>query len=98
MWGSEIDKCMANPNMQAKLLRNTLMFSATLDKNIQTKVAEKLKKEKDILTVSLLGGACQDWAQTSLEVGKQEKMKTFMSIGPLYWVPASKEVVVVILQ
>jgi len=79
-FGPEIDKCMANPNMPAKSVRNTLMFSATFAKDVQTKAAEYLKKDKVFLTIGLLGGACQDVTQTFLEVGKKEKKKTLMSI------------------
>ena len=38
----EMDKCMANPNMPVKSMRNTLIFSATFADS-QTKEAEYQK-------------------------------------------------------
>ena len=50
-FGQEIDKCMANSNMRAKSVKNTLMFSATFAKDVKTKAAEYLKKDKVFLTI-----------------------------------------------
>ena len=71
--GWEIDKCMANPNMPAKSVRKTLMFSATFSKDVQTKAAEYLKSSfSDHWSVGWSLSVCDRDLPRGREKGEEE--------------------------
>ena len=68
----EMDKCMANPNMPVKSMRNTLIFSATFADS-QTKEAEYLKDSfSDHRSVGRSLSGCDTDLPRGREKGEEE--------------------------
>ncbi|XP_053304033.1 probable ATP-dependent RNA helicase DDX4 [Spea bombifrons] len=76
----DINKLIGSPGMPSKEERQTLMFSATFPKAIQSLAAELLKPDYLFVVVGQVGGACSDVEQTILEVGEFEKKNKLVDI------------------
>jgi len=68
----DIQRCILNPKMPRKGLRQTLMFSATFPPEVQRSAKEFLENNL-FVTVGVVGGACTDVTQVFHEVSKFEK-------------------------
>jgi len=75
----DIRRCVCNPSMPAKNLRQTLMFSATFPPEIRRSAQEFLHNHL-FLKVGLVGGACSDVKQTFLQASKFEKRDKLLDL------------------
>jgi len=75
----DIQRCVLNPKMPKKGVRQTLMFSATFPPEIQRSAKEFLHNQL-FVTVGVVGGACTDVTQNFYEVSKFEKREKLKEI------------------
>ena len=68
----DIRRCVDNPSMPAKNLRQTLMFSATFPDEVRRSARDFLHNQL-FLKVGLVGGACTDVKQSFHQASKFEK-------------------------
>jgi len=75
----DIRRCVGNPTMPAKNLRQTLMFSATFPEEIRRSARDFLHNQL-FLQVGLVGGACTDVKQSFYQATKFEKRELLLKI------------------
>ena len=84
----DIRRCVSNPKMPRKGVRQTLMFSATFPEEIRRSAGEFLHNYLFLqvssllpvpcLQVGLVGGACTDVSQAFYQTSKYEKKDKFI--------------------
>uniref|UniRef100_A0A8C5MGU9 Probable ATP-dependent RNA helicase DDX4 n=1 Tax=Leptobrachium leishanense TaxID=445787 RepID=A0A8C5MGU9_9ANUR len=79
-FGPEIMKLVSSPNMPNKEDRQTLMFSATFPKEIQSLASSHLKQNYLFVVVGQVGGACSDVEQSIVEVTQFQKREKLLEI------------------
>jgi len=75
----DIRRCVGNPTMPAKNLRQTLMFSATFPDEVRRSARDFLHNQL-FLQVGLVGGACTDVKQSFHQASKFEKREQLLRI------------------
>ena len=75
----DIRRCVGNPTMPSKNLRQTLMFSATFPDEIRRSARDFLHNQL-FLQVGLVGGACTDVKQSFYQATKFEKRELLLKI------------------
>lgn len=74
-----IEKILKNPTMVDPSKRQTLMFSATFPREIQTLAGQYLRNYV-FVTIGIVGGACSDVEQVIHECSRFEKRNKLMEI------------------
>ncbi|XP_074598264.1 putative ATP-dependent RNA helicase DDX4 [Brevipalpus obovatus] len=76
----EIRQIASNPNMPKAGVRQTLMYCATFEENVQRVATEFLAADYVFVADGLIGGANQDIIQDVLRVERSEKRTMFMEL------------------